>query len=107
MNDYQVRKATRAEAFKAAQGKPQARRVFRVYATSIMNELPESFAGRCLGAFASRADADAFAFGNAGTQHDISSYESAPAFRALSSMLPRGTMCAACYTRFHVAAEEA
>lgn len=107
MNDYQARKAARIEAYKASAGKPQARRVFRVYATSILNQIPEQFSGRVIGAFASRADADAFAFGKHGTQHDISSYSGAPAFRALSSMLPRGTVCDACYTRFHVAAEEA
>lgn len=106
MNDYQARKEARRAAFKANQGKPQPRRVFRVYGNSSLNALPEGFENRPLGAFSSRAEAEAFAFGKNGSKYDIGSADDVPAFRAMVSMLPRDTVCYACYAQFRVVAEE-
>ena len=102
MNDYQARKEARRAAYKANAGKPQGRRVFRVYATSIMFEV----IGTPLAGFSSRAEAVAFAFGKYGCEHDISSYEGAPAWKTLSSRMPNSSISPA-YVRFFVKSEAA
>lgn len=48
-NDYQARKDARRQSYLAAQGVPQPRQVFRVYAAHVFGDLPERFGNLPIG----------------------------------------------------------
>ncbi len=83
--DYHARKNARRAAFAARFGKPQPRRVFRVYVNSLLDVgLPVRFATTPVGSFWSRAEAERFV-----CPYGPGTLFGPPAYKALMRMLTR------------------
>ena len=104
--DYQSRKEARRAEFLAKHGKPQPRRVMRVYAQQILRVLPDRFLTMPVGVFSSRHEAEEFTRDvGPGTNYG------SKAMKALGSMMTREerNQCAPgfeSYVRFSIASEE-
>lgn len=100
--DYETRKAARRAAFLAQQGKPQPRRVIRVYAWDTVDVLPTRLRTTPIGSFASRREADEFI-----RDCGPGTLSGSAAMRALRYMMARDEALPGfeCYVRFEIVSE--